>query len=357
MSTRVQIESGDAGKAVRPRANQRGGKKCAYGGSLVEIVEIFESSPKFPVEQEVDNAVITRRDAIRLLGSASAGTWFAASQIGLNLSIAPNAFATGRDSAPPLAPGAPTSPERLALIEAFVKRSEGLQDKFEARTHKSDWVMPYRLFRPATSRKVPLVMYLHGSGGLGDDNLKQLALGNRFGTRVWLLPENQKRFPCYVVAPQTDRGWIRYDLSQQPALELAGFGDGSRLALEIVDALCREFAIDEHHIYIAGNSMGGAGVWNVLANRPNFFAAAVITCGGVSPDDGTGSAATPLWDFHGDSDEVVPVSSARDRIAARRKAGGHPIYTEYPGADHNSVARLGFTEPALPKWVFSQRRG
>jgi predicted peptidase len=126
--------------------------------------------------------------------------------------------------------------------------------------------------------------------------------------------------------------------------------------MEIVDALCREFAIDERRIYVAGNSMGGAGVWNVLANRPNCFAAAVITCGGVSPDDGTGSVATPMWSFHGDSDEVVPVSSARDRIAARRKAGGRPIYTEYPGADHNSTPRLAFTEPALVKWVFSQRR-
>jgi predicted peptidase len=301
--------------------------------------------------------MITRRHAIRLLGSASAGAWFAAAHTALNLSITPNTFAAGRDSAPPLAPGAPMSPERLALIGAFEKLTEGLQDKFEARTHKSDWVMPYRLFRPATNRKMPLVIYLHGSGGLGDDNLKQLTLGNRFGTRVWLLPENQKRFPCYVVVPQTDRGWIRYDFSQQPALELPGFGDGDRLAVEIVDALCREFAIDEHRIYIAGNSMGGAGVWNVLANRPNFFAAAVITAGGVSPDDGSGSVATPLWNFHGESDQVVPVSSARDRIAARRKAGGHPLYTEYSGADHDSVARLGFTEPALVRWVFSQRRG
>jgi predicted peptidase len=302
--------------------------------------------------------MITRRDAIRLLGPASAAAWFAAAQIGINSSLVANASASKRDITPPLAPGSPNSPERLALVQAFLKDSEGLQDKFEARTHKSDWVMPYRLFRPkAPHGKVPLVMYLHGSGGLGDDNLKQLSLGNRFGTRVWLLPKNQKRFPCYVVAPQTDRGWIRYDFSQQPALELAGFGDGSRLALEIVDALRREFAIDERRIYIAGNSMGGAGVWNVLANRPNFFAAAVISCGGVSSDDGTGSVATPLWDFHGDADEVVPVSSSRGRIAARRKAGGHPLYTEYPGADHDSVARLGFTEPALPKWVFAQRRG
>ncbi|MBK7472794.1 MAG: hypothetical protein IPI73_21435 [Betaproteobacteria bacterium] len=56
--------------------------------------------------------------------------------------------------------------------------------------------MPYRLFRPATTAKVPLGMYLHGDGGLGGDNEKQLALGNVFGTRVWLLPENQKHFPA-----------------------------------------------------------------------------------------------------------------------------------------------------------------
>jgi predicted peptidase len=138
---------------------------------------------------------------------------------------------------------------------------------------------------------------------------------------------------------------------------MPGFGHGNRLALEIVDKLCREFAIDKQRIYIAGNSMGGVGVWNMLANRSNFFAAAVISCGGESPDDGTGSPRTPLWTFHGGADEVVPVASARDRVAARRRVGGHPIYTEYVGADHNGTTALAFTEPELPTWVFSQRRG
>jgi predicted peptidase len=301
--------------------------------------------------------MVTRRDAVRLLGSASAGAWLAMAQVGLNFSIAPNASSmAAKGDTPPLAPGTPASPERIALIDAFKKKSEGLQEKFEARTHKSDWVMPYRLFRPETSGKVPLVLYLHGSGGLGDDNLKQLAFGNIFGARVWLLPENQKRFPCYAVAPQTDRGWIRYDFSKEPAKELPGLGDGARLALEIVDRLRREFAIDDRRIYIAGNSMGGAGVWNMLANRRHFFSAALICCGGVSPDDGTGSVETPLWAFHGDSDEVVPVSSSRDRIAARRKAGGHPLYTEYAGVDHDGATKLAFTEPELVKWVFAQHR-
>src|SRR5580698_5218677 len=287
-----------------------------------------QTDDESPAGQEAA-LMITRREAVRRFGLASFGAWLAATQLPLVSSIAPDAWASKHDSTPPLAPGAPTSPQRLALIESFKKQSEGLQNKYEARTHKSGWEMPYRLFRPQGVEKLPLVVYLHGSGGLGNDNLKQLAFGNIFGTRVWLLPENQKRFPCFVVAPQTDRGWIRYDFSQQPAKELPGFGDGARLALQIVDELRREFAIDERRIYVAGNSMGGAGVWNMLANRPNFFAAAVTCCAGVSPDDGTESPATPLWDFHGDADEVVPVSSSRERIQASRKAGGQPIYTEY----------------------------
>jgi predicted peptidase len=304
--------------------------------------------------------MITRREAVRRLGSVSAGAWLAAAQTGLNFSIAPNASAANYDSGPPLAPGAPMSPERIALIEAFKKQSEGLENKFESRTHKSDWEMPYRLFRPQAAGKLPLVLYLHGSGGLGDDNLKQLGLGNVFGTRVWLLPENQKRFPCFVVVPQTDRGWIRYDFTQQSAKELPGFGDGARLASEIVDSLCREFThdstIDQRRIYVTGQSMGGAGTWNVIANRPQLFAAAAICCGSASTEDGTESIDIPLWNFHGDSDKSVPVSVSRDRIAARRKAGGQPLYTEYAGVDHN-VWEWAFTEPELVKWVFSQHRG
>jgi len=243
----------------------------------------------------------------------------------------------------------------MALIEAFRRQSEGLDKKFESRTHKSDLTMPYRLFRPQAGGELPLVMYLHGSGGLGDDNEKQLGLGNIFGTRVWALPQNQKRFPCFVVAPQTDRGWIRYDLSKEPATAMPGLGDGSRLALEIVDRLRQEFPIDERRIYVTGQSMGGAGVWNVIAGRPRFFAAAIACCGSRSFEDGTEAIGTPLWSFHGDADQTVPVSVSRDRIAARRKAGGRPVYTEYRGVDHNSW-QWAYTEPELLTWLFAQRR-
>jgi predicted peptidase len=284
---------------------------------------------------------------------------------GLIATLAERGFSIGRRSivnsgpAPSLAPGTPNSPERMALIAEFRKRSDGLQDKFEARSYKGDWTMPYRLYRLSASGKLPLILYLSGSGGLGSDNLKQIGLGNIFGTRVWLLPENQKLFPCFVVAPQTDRGWAKYDFSQQDGggpKPVPGLGDGSRLALEIIDSLCREFPIDERRIYAAGQSMGGAGVWNVIAGRPGFFAAGVICCGSISTENGTEAIETPVWAFQGEADKTVPVSLSRERIAARRKAGGHPLYTEYAGVDHNCW-EWAFTEPGLVKWLAGQRRG
>jgi predicted peptidase len=298
-------------------------------------------------------AAITRREAVRLLG---AGAWFAA-HTDISFAIGPKASAVGVPT-PPLAPGSPLSPERMALIETFKKESEGLQNKYEALVYKGNGTMPYRLFRPAATGKLPLVLYLHGSGGLGDDNQKQLGLGNVFGTRVWLLPENQKKFPCYVVVPQTDTGWVHYDLSQESKGViglLPGLGDGARLALEIVDSLSRELPIDQQRIYVTGQSMGGAGTWHMTAQRPKLFAAAVACCASQTDEDATASLGTPLWNFHGAADQSVPVALSRDRIAALRKAGGHPLYTEYAGVDHE-VWQWAYTEPELVKWVFSQRR-
>ena len=288
--------------------------------------------------------MLTRREALAVLGSLAVGT--------LTLPTIQG------ESAPPLAPGAPDSPERLALIDAFRTKSEGIDDKFESRTHKSDWTMPYRLFRPNASGRPPLVVYLHGSGGLGTDNVKQMGLGNIFGTRVWALPENQKEFPCYVVAPQTDRGWVRYGASSpgdSVARVIPGLGDGARVAFELIDALVTELPIDRQRIYLTGQSMGGAGAWHMIAQRPKFFAAAVICCGGASLDNAAAATSTPIWNFHGDADDTVPVTASRDRIAALRKAGGHPLSTEYAGVGHN-VWQWAYTEPSLVRWVFSKRR-
>ena len=252
----------------------------------------------------------------------------------------------------------------MALIEAFRRSAEGLERRFEARVHRpvDGWPTPYRLFRPAApagAGRLPLVLYLHGAAGLGTDNLKQISGGNTPGARIWALPENQKRFPCYIAAPQTDRGWIRYDRPRTPGGErptaVAGFGAGARAAADLVESLRREFPIDERRVYVTGNSMGGGGSWHMVAHRPALFAAAVPVCGGKTAEDGSESPGLPVWNFHGDADPRVPVEVSRQRIAARRQAGGDPLYTEYPGIGHD-VSAWAYTEPALPEWLFAQRK-
>ena len=195
--------------------------------------------------------MITRRDAVSVLASISVGALI--SKRNADLRALSSILQEG--PTPPLAPGAPNSPERLALIDAFKTQSDGIDQKFEARTHKGTGSgMPYRLFRPRASGKLPLVVYLHGSGGLGDDNLKQLGLGNIFGTRVWLLSENQKQNPCYVLAPQTDRGWSKYDFAQDPAqpiLVSSTFSLESRrlnvVAPESRTRFSRDGVVADHH--------------------------------------------------------------------------------------------------------------
>jgi predicted peptidase len=288
--------------------------------------------------------MMTRREALAFLGSMAVGTLVVPKFQG--------------DSTPALASGPPDSPERQALINAFRAASENIPEKFEAGMHRSDWTMPYRLFRPNATGRLPLVIYLHGSGGQGTDNAKQMELGNIFGTRVWALPENQNGFPCYVVAPQTDRGWVRYgppSPGDSVAQVIPGLGDGVRLAFELIDTLVKELPVDRERIYLTGQSMGGAGAWHMIAQRPKFFAAAVICCGSPSADNAAVAAGTALWNFHGDADPAVPVKVSRERIATLRKAGGHPLSTEYAGVGHN-VWQWAYTEPSLVRWVFSKRR-
>lgn len=256
-------------------------------------------------------------------------------------------------------PFPPRSVERVALIESFKKRAPALIQQFESLKHTNAQgeFMPYRLFIPhklESGQCYPLVVFLHGSSGSGTDNEKQLQRANWFGGLVWALPKNQLRFPCFVVAPQSNVNWpcVILEEGKRPKL-CPSLGKGARLAFEILDKLLDEHPIDASRVYITGHSMGGAGTWHMIAHRPNFFAAAVPVCG--LPDFGAASTVKdiPIWNFHGEVDDIEPVATSRRMIEAIIQAGGQPLYTEYPGVGHN-VFMWAYTEPALIEWLFSQ---
>jgi predicted peptidase len=102
--------------------------------------------------------------------------------------------------------------------------------------------------------------------------------------------------------------------------------------------------------------MGGHGVWDTVAKFPKTFAAAVPICAASDVSLAPRIAPVPVWLFHGAEDPLINVSHARQMLAALRKAGGKPQYTEYPGVGHDSY-RNAFKEPDLLPWLFSQKRG
>ena len=80
-------------------------------------------------------------------------------------------------------------------------------EDFEARVFTSPTsgdVIPYRIFVPrATSDEpLPLVLFHHGGGGTGDDNVGQME-GPLMAT--WAGEEQQAQHPCVIVAPQMPR--------------------------------------------------------------------------------------------------------------------------------------------------------
>jgi predicted peptidase len=229
-----------------------------------------------------------------------------------------------------------------------------LLKRFEARTFqdKSGAVLKYRLFKPpaysTNGTNYPLVLFLHGAAGLGDDNKNQFNGGNEVPPLALSEDDVQARFPCFVLAPQCPRGESWSGLGKEAAPMI-------RLTFGAIDALKQEFPLDPARFYLVGISMGGNGAWDVAVRFPDKFAALVPICGAGDTDTAKKLIKLPIWCFHGANDPLISVGYARRMIAALRKAGGHPRYTEYPGVGHDSY-RNAFREPELLPWLFGQKR-
>lgn len=212
--------------------------------------------------------------------------------------------------------------------------------------------MQYRLFVPPgydAAKKYPIVLWLHGANGRGSDNLLQISDGNFLGTHVWTTAENQAKYHSFVVAPQVEntKTWSRPHVNTAPV--------SLRMALEILDSVEKEYSIDRNREYVAGQSMGGEGVWVALATARGRFAAAVALCGYGFDDEVATDAKVPVWIFQGDADPIVAVERAREWVAGLRRAGGEPKYTEVPGVGH-AVWEKAFADPGLVPWLMSQHR-
>ena len=134
--------------------------------------------------------------------------------------------------------------------------------------------------------------------------------------------------------------------------------------------------------YLIGYSMGGQGVLRISSRWPNRFAALVDISGtviAISPSATKQQVAidvqthpfltapdiyralaqliavTPIWVFHGDTDQSVPVEQSRQLVNALKSTSAPVRYTEYTGAGH-SIEERALSEPEFLPWLLSQTR-
>ncbi|MEM7795681.1 MAG: PHB depolymerase family esterase [Cyanobacteria bacterium P01_C01_bin.118] len=216
----------------------------------------------------------------------------------------------------------------------------------------------YQVYVPRNYESVdewPAVLFLHGAGEYGDEGLKQTETG--LGSAIRSNPE---RWPTLAVFPQVpdDADLIWQDLAGQ-------------IAMAALDETLEEFSIDESRVYLTGLSLGGEGTWYLGYSHPERFAALVPICGYVEGIDGFPSfvpdssldiytdvaeriGEIPIWIFHGDADDVVPVEESRRMMAALESVGADVQYTELVDVGHNAWDPA-YGNEALPIWLFEQK--
>lgn len=217
----------------------------------------------------------------------------------------------------------------------------------------------YRLYAPAACappRRCPLIVFLHGTGANGTDNLGQL--NEELSV---LVARAQEIEPTFVLAPQCPEGhkWVSGGLST-PHLnyrqDVRLQSDASKLVLRLLEDLPKRWPIDPQRLTVTGFSAGGTGTWDIVS-RPQrtLFAAAAPMSGANDPSRAASIVDLPIWAFHGALDRTSPASNSREMVQELRKLGSKVRYTEYPDVGHNVWVK-GYREPELVPWLLAQRR-
>jgi predicted peptidase len=192
----------------------------------------------------------------------------------------------------------------------------------------------YLLYLPEdyfqASKKWPLVLFLHGSGERGTD----INIVKRNGPPM--LVEEGYKFPFILITPQCPErtSW------------------DNKLLLSLLEDIELKYNVDKDRIYLTGLSMGGSGTWSFAIEYPKIFAAIVPISGGGEPDDVCALKDVPVWVFHGEKDDVVPIKEDSDMVDALRQCGGNVKFTIYPQVGHGAWVEA-YNNPELYNWLLS----
>ncbi|MGB7395060.1 MAG: PHB depolymerase family esterase [Pricia sp.] len=185
-------------------------------------------------------------------------------------------------------------------------------------------------------KKFPLLLFLHGGGESGDSLVKVKRNGPP------KLIARGKKFPFLILAPQNPHKKKWWD---------------TKSVKQLLDTIVANNRVDKNRIYLTGLSRGGGAAWEMAVQYPDTFAAMAVVCGMAPlPYASWIDRKMPIWVFHGDKDESIPVSESDQMVRKLREMGYSVRYTKYKGVGHDSWIKAYETE-TLYDWLVEQRRG
>lgn len=158
------------------------------------------------------------------------------------------------------------------------------------------------------SRKLPLLIMLHGGGG-----------NYRFLIKMSKMSSVADR-NGFIVAYPNGSGRLNQIGLTWNAGDCCGYARGHRIddlgfLKALIDRLCSQYSIDESRIYIAGFSNGGMMAYEASCAMSDRLAAIAVVGGSMTGRECRPSRPMPVIIFHGTADRHVPYDGGPGKLA------------------------------------------
>ena len=260
----------------------------------------------------------------------------------------------GSDATPDAAatPSAPSTPGASGVPSASASpvADEGSSDFLTAKyTGTTDAALGYYEYLPPgyeDDGTSPLLVFLHGFGGNGDGSEAELSVALETGI-PWMIgmDEWSLDLPFVVLAPQHDTPVDPETVPDEDFFRVEC--DWAAEVEAFITYALATYDVDPARVYLTGLSCGGYGAWMYVAEHGNSQIAAMVPIAGPADEAweqaGCALGDVPIWAFHGDMDDVVPLATASVPMESLSACPSPPRMeaelTVYPGVDHDSWSR------------------
>lgn len=187
--------------------------------------------------------------------------------------------------------------------------------------------------RGDTSKRRPLVIFLHGANGA--NTLDQVA--------QCLVEPGLAPIAPIILAPvsPSPHWWTGVD---------------ARFVLGLVEAAVHAWPVEVRRVVVTGYSDGGIGAWSFIRLYPETFSAAIPI---ASSHTIMGASSRPVHAIHGEQDELFALSSVREQAELLQGEGSDIVLSVKPQGRHfepcSYVAELHSAAEWLIQSAWKQR--